>query len=75
MSRHELLEAVLRAKWELSNASPNERPSLQAQLDSAMNAALEGKHLSRGELLAALRDRYAAYARAQWLAQERRRSV
>jgi hypothetical protein len=73
--RSELLEAILRAQFELEHAEPDELPARLERLDALLDQATAGTHLTRRELLSVLRDRYHAYKRAQLLAEARRRSV
>jgi hypothetical protein len=75
MARHELLEAILQAQFELECAEPKDLPACRDRLFALLDRALEGKHLTRRELLSVLRDRYQEFKRAQLLAQARRRSV
>ena len=75
MPRHELLEAILRARYELQHAEPSERTRCLAELHQRLDEARAGTHLGRTELLRMLEDRYREYARAQREAEARRRSV
>ena len=75
MARHELLEAILQAQFELENAEPKDLPACLERLNALLDQAIAGTHLTRRELLSALRDRYKEYKRAQLLAEARRRSV
>ena len=75
MARHELLEAILHAQFELEYAAPEDLPECRSRLHRLLDQALEGKHLTHQELLSVLRDRYKEYKRAQLLAEARRRSV
>jgi hypothetical protein len=45
------------------------------RLNSLLDEAIAGRHLTRRDLLSVLRDRYKEYKRAQLLAEARRRSV
>ncbi len=75
MSRHDLIEAVLRAQYDLETAEPEERPNKQIEFDAAITAVLAGKRIARGELLSALRPRYREFKKAQLLWEARKRSV
>jgi len=75
VSRHELLEAILRAQYELEHAEPKDLISRRNRLHGLLDQAIAGTHLTRRDLLSVLRDRYQAYQRAQYLAEARRRSV
>jgi hypothetical protein len=75
VARNELLEAILRAQFELEYAEPTSLPACRDRLNALLDQALEGKHLTRRELLSVLRDRYKEYKRAQLQAEARRRSV
>ncbi|MBI4662581.1 MAG: hypothetical protein HY735_27525 [Verrucomicrobia bacterium] len=75
MSRHELLEAILRAQFDLEHAEPKDWIACRDRLHALLDQAIAGTHLTRRELLSVLRDRYKAYQRAQYLAEARRRSI
>ena len=75
MARHELLEAILRAQFELEFAEPKDLPACRDLLNQLLDQARAGTSLTRRDLVSALRDRYKGYKRAQLLAQARRRSV
>ena len=75
MARHELLEAILQAQFELEFAEPKNLPACRERLNSLLDRALAGKRQTRRELLSAMRDRYKEYKRAQLQAEARRRSV
>lgn len=75
MSRHELLDAVLRAQFELEHAEPGDLFACRDRLHALLDQAIAGTHLTRRDLLSVLRDRYRAFQRAQYLAEARRRSV
>ena len=75
MARAEQLEAILRAQYELEYAEPKDLPRCLEQLNTLLDDAIAGTHLTRRELLSVLRDRYKDYKRAQLLAEARRRSV
>ena len=75
MPRHELLESILQAQFELEDAEPGHLPECRNRLNQLLDLALEGKSLSRRELLSVLRDRYKEYKRSQLLSEARRRSV
>lgn len=75
MARSELLEALLRAQYELEYAEPEDLPRCLKQLNTVLDEAIAGTDLTRRELLSVLRDRYKEYKRAQLLAEARRRSV
>jgi len=75
VSRCEPLEAILRAQFELEYAALEDLPARLEVLNVLLDQAIAGTHLTRRELLSALRDRYHEYKRAQLLAEARRRSV
>ena len=75
MARSELLEAILRAQYELEFAEPKELAARLAELNRLVDEAIGGTHLTRRELLSVLRDRYKDYKRAQLLSEGRRRSI
>lgn len=75
MARHELLEGILKAQFDLEYAETRELPACVERLNALLDLAIAGTHLTRHELLSALRDRYKDYKRAQLLADARRRSV
>ncbi len=75
MARHELLEAILRAQFELEFAEPEDLPACRDQLNALLDQALQGKRLTRRELLSAMRGRYKEFKRAQLLAEARRRGI
>ncbi len=75
MARAEQLEAILRAQYELEYAEPEDLPRCLERLNTLLDEAIAGTHLTRRELLSVLRDRYKDYKRAQLLAEARRRSV
>ncbi|MBI3848818.1 MAG: hypothetical protein HY298_00800 [Verrucomicrobia bacterium] len=75
MARHELLEAILQAQFDLEYAEPKDLPLCRERLNALLDQAIAGMHLTRRELLSALRDRYKEHKRAQLLAEARRRSV
>ena len=75
MARHEQLEAILRAQYELEYAEPQDWVSRLELLNALLDDAIAGTSLTRRELLSVLRDRYKEYKRAQLLAEARRRSV
>ncbi len=75
MGRHELLEAILRAQFDLEYAEPKNLPACRDRLNALLDQALTGKHLMRRELLSALRDRYKEYKRAQLQTEARKRSI
>ena len=75
MARHELLEAILQAQFELEYAEPKNLRSRRDQLHQLLDQAIGERHLTRRELLSILRDRYKDYKRTQLLAEARRRSV
>ena len=75
MARSEQLEAILRAQYELEYAEPEALSRCLERLNTLLDEAIAGTHLTRRELLSVLRDRYKEYKRAQLLAEARRRSV
>ena len=75
MARHELLESILQAQFDLEYREPKDLPGCLERLNALLDQAIAGTHLTRRELLLAMRDRYKAYKRAQLLAEARRRSV
>lgn len=75
MARHELLEAILQAQFELEQAEPSDLTSRRARLHELLDQAIAGTHLTRWDLVTALRDRYRQYKKAQLLAEARRRSI
>jgi hypothetical protein len=75
VARHELLEAILQAPFDLEYAEPKDLPVCLERLNVLLDQGIAGTHLTRRELLSALRDRYKDYKRAQLLAEARRRSI
>jgi hypothetical protein len=75
VARAELLEAILRAQFELEYAEPDQLPASLDLLNSLLDQAIAGTHLTRRELLSALRDRYKDFKRAQLLSEARRRTT
>ena len=75
MARSELLEAILRAQYELEYAEPDTLPAHLETLNKLLDEAIQGTHLTRRDLLSVLRDRYKAYKRAQLIEERRRRSL
>ena len=75
MARSEQLEALLRAQFELEYAEPENLTRCLERLNTLLDDAIAGTHLTRRELLSVLRDRYHEYKRAQLLAEARRRTV
>ena len=75
MARHEQLEAILRAQYELEYAEPQDWVRCLGLLNALLDEAIAGTSLTRRELLSVLRDRYKEYKRAQLLAEARRRSL
>jgi hypothetical protein len=75
VSRSEELEAILRAQYELEYSEPKDLPVCLDRLNSLLDHAIAGRHLTRRELLSVLRDRYKEFKRAQLLADARRRSL
>lgn len=51
MSRHELLEAILQAQFQLEYAEPGELTVCLARLNALVDQAIAGTHLTRRELL------------------------
>ncbi len=70
LDRHELLEEILAAKYELEISEEQGKARLLANLNTLLDQAIENRRLSRYELLEALKDRMAAY-RSQRRKQER----
>ena len=75
MARHELLEAILRAQFELEFAEPKDLPARRERLHALLDEGIRGTHLARRDLVSALRDRYKEFKKAQLLAEARRRSI
>ena len=75
MARSELLEAILRAQYELEYAEPNNLPQCLETLNRFLDQAIAGTHLTRRELLSVLRDRYKSYKRAHLIAERRRHTM
>jgi hypothetical protein len=75
VARHELLEAILKAQFELEHAEPKDWPECLDRLNTLLDQAVTGKYLTRRELLSALRDRYKQYKKAQLVAEARRPSA
>jgi hypothetical protein len=75
VARSELLEAILRAQYELEYAEPKDLPGRFEQLNALLDQAIAGTHLTQRELLSVLRDRYKEYKRAQLLSHRRRSTV
>jgi hypothetical protein len=75
VARPELLEAILRAQYELEYAEPSDLGVNLDKLNRLLDEAIQGTHLTRRELISVLRDRYKAFKRAQLLSEGRRRSV
>jgi hypothetical protein len=75
VARHELLEAILQAQFDLEYAEPKDLPLCLGRLHVLLDQAIAGTNLTRRELLSALRDRYKEHKRSQLLAEARRRSV
>jgi hypothetical protein len=69
VARSEQLEAILRAQYELEYAEPKDLFRCLERLNTLVDEAIAGTHLS------VLRDRYKEYKCAQLLAESRRRSV
>ncbi|MHB8523276.1 MAG: hypothetical protein ACYDH9_21330 [Limisphaerales bacterium] len=69
------MEALLRAQFELEYAESEDLTRCLERLNTRLDEAIAGTHLTRRELLSALRDRYHDYKLAQLLADARRRSV
>ena len=75
MSRHERIEGILHAPYELETAAPADRPRCEVELWALVDVARSGTHLTRFELVRALEDRYRQYKRAQREAQRRKLSI
>lgn len=75
VARSEQLQAILRGQYELEYAEPEDLPRCLERLNTLLDEAIFGTHLTRRELSSALRDRYKDYKRAQLLAEAHRRSV
>ena len=75
MARSELLEAILRAQFELEYAEPADWEPRLRELNRLLDEAVGTSHLTRRELSSVLRDRYKAYKRAQLLSESRRRAL
>jgi hypothetical protein len=75
VARSEQLEAILKAQYDLEYAEPCDWPACLERLNTLLDEAITGTHLTRRELLSALRERYKDYKRAQLLAEMRRRSM
>jgi hypothetical protein len=56
LDRHELLEKILAAKYELEISEEHSTARLLANLNSLLDQAIENRKLSRYELLEALKD-------------------
>ena len=69
MGRHELLESLLAAQFELDYAEPGDLLRRITELNSLLDQAIAGSHLSRRDLVWALRDRYKEYKRSRLLAE------
>ena len=63
MSRHEVLEKILAARYELDYSSRESKADCEKVLWEIVDKAIEGKSISRYELMASLHDRYIAYKR------------
>lgn len=58
MSRHDLIERILEARYELDYAPRESKASAHKSLMELVDQAIAGRDTSRFELLAALHDRY-----------------
>jgi hypothetical protein len=58
VSRHDLLERILEARYEFDYAPRESKASAQKALFDLVDQAIEGTHVSRYELLGSLHDRY-----------------
>ena len=58
MARHELLEEILRAQFELEFAEPKELSACRERLHALLDEGIRETHLTRRDLISALRDRY-----------------
>lgn len=70
-----MLESILRAQFDLEYAEPKDLPVSLERLNALLDQVIVGTHLTRRELLSALRDRYKEHKRAQLLAEARRHTV
>lgn len=75
LDRHELLEKILAAKYELEISEEQSKARLLANLNTLLDQAIENRNLSRYELLEALSSRMAAYRSARRTQDQRWRSV
>jgi hypothetical protein len=75
LDRHELLEKILAAKYELEISEEQSKARLLANLNTLLDQAIGNRNLSRYELHEALKDRMAAYRSARRTQDHRFRSV
>jgi hypothetical protein len=61
--KHELLEQILAARFELDYASRENKALHRDRLFQLLDQAREGTNLSRQDLVQAIHDRYTAYRR------------
>lgn len=73
--RHELLEKILAAKYELEISEEQGKARLLANLNALLDQAIGTRNLSRYELLEAIRDRMASYRSQRWKQDRPWRSV
>jgi len=65
VSRIELLEQILEARFDLDYAPRELKAECQRRLFSLVDKAIHGKNVSRYELLHSLHDRYVQYKRVR----------
>lgn len=63
MSRHEILDKILAARYDLDYASRESKAVFEKVLFELVDKAIEGKTVSRFELLHSIHDRYIEYKR------------
>ena len=51
MARHELLESILKAQFELEYAEPKDLPACRDRLNQLVDSAIAGRHFTRRDLL------------------------
>jgi hypothetical protein len=73
--RHELLEKILAAKYELEISEEHGKARLLANLNALLDQAIGNRNLSRYELLEAIKDRMASYRTQRWKQDRPWRSV
>ena len=47
MARHELLESILKAQFELEYAEPKDLPACRDRLNQLVDSAIAGRHFTR----------------------------